>query len=586
MCGILLDFNPEQMNSAQRFAEALSLLGHRGPDHIQYHTDEPTQTRIGHTRLSFFDLTEKGHQPISDKEQEYWISFNGEIYNHRELRRELSTHYSFQGRSDTEVILAGYKLHGPSYFQKLKGMFAFVILDLRSQSICFARDRFGIKPLYYYFGENGFSISSELKPLHHLGKCQSIEPSAISDYLTYRFIPSPKSIWKSVFKLEPAHFGIYSIPEATLHVTPYWELSYNPSRQSVQQITDEFEGRFQQSVIEHSLADVPVGGFQSAGMDSTAISSARHRLGHSINTYSIGFENWPKSEHADAQAISEHLKHRHRQRIVGDSDYGILQKMPNCYDEPIADISILPTYLISELAAQHSKAVMSGEGADELLGGYHWQHELNEQLKSPWNRWRFNSADLEKHYAQSMAMGLFDRTELLAAAGPSLLGSIPDNPTWFYQSQIKADWPSMKALQYLDIRSFMGELVLTKIDRASMAHSLEARVPFLDHELVEFLFQTPPSLLWQKGKQKPLLAPILSKQVPPSLYNRPKQGFVGPDPFYMNRQLYQEGLKDSLLVQQGWIRPEYLNEQLQQPYNWRLWKLLILENWLRRWNPS
>jgi asparagine synthase (glutamine-hydrolysing) len=257
--------------------------------------------------------------------------------------------------------------------------------------------------------------------------------------------------------------------------------------------------------------------------------------------------------------------------------------MPQCYDEPIADISILPTYLVSELAAQGNKAVMGGEGADELLGGYHWQHSWNLRQTKAWNRWNYKPGQLLSHYVDNMSMGLFDRHELAMAAGTALTPHLHEDPFWFYRRHVRTDLPSQKALQWLDIRSFMGELVLTKIDRASMAHSLEVRVPFLDHELVEFLFHLPTSMIWQKDHQKPLLESFLSPHIPSIYYNRPKQGFVGPDPFYMNKELYRKGLKNSLLVQQGWIKAEYIEQQLNQDYNWRLWKLLILENWLKHW---
>lgn len=583
MCGILLHSNPEQPINIPVFASALDSLLHRGPDHQSYESLLDGHLLLGQTRLSFLDLSPSGNPPLSNRQKSLWAILNGEIYNHLELRQEWQSQYEFKGHSDTELLLAGYSIMGLDFLSKLKGMFALVLVDTQSQTVLAARDRFGIKPLYVYSGAKGFALASELKPLHRLGLTQTIDGSSIADYLTYRFIPSPKSIWKDIRKLEPAQFLLYNTQSQEFKIDSYWELKYNPNPSSSSNIQEEFQERLLTSIEQHARADVPIGGFQSAGMDSTAISLGRHLLGHQIDTYSIGFEAWGNSEHKDAESIASHLNHRHHVRMVNDSDYDVLQLMPQFYDEPIADISILPTYLVSQLASQGSKAVMGGEGADELLGGYHWQHSWNLRQTNAWNRWRYKPEHLLSHYADNMSMGLFDRQELYLAAGTALAPHLREDPYWFYRRHLRTDLPSQKALQWLDIRSFMGELVLTKIDRASMARSLEVRVPFLDHELVEFLFQLPTNMIWKKGQQKPLLESFISPHIPSSYYNRPKQGFVGPDPFYMNKELYQKGLKNSLLVQQRWIKAEYIEQQLGQDYNWRLWKLLLLENWLKQW---
>ena len=583
MCGILLQFNPASPLVTSEFEAALQLLTHRGPDHQGHQSLMNGQLMMGQTRLSFMDLSPNGHAPMSNAQQTLWAILNGEIYNYQELRKEWEHQYPFKSHSDTEILLAGYTLLGNDFLSKLKGMFAFALVDTQTNTILAARDRFGIKPLYFHHSTKGLALASELKPLHHLGLASEIDPTSIADYLTYRFIPSPKCIWQGIGKLEPGQVLTFNTQQNHPKFTSYWSLNYNPSSSSLTTIKDEFRDKLLTSIEQHSRADVAIGGFQSAGMDSSAISLGRHLLGEKIDTYSIGFDSWQNSEHGDAALIAQQLEHRHHVRMVTDSDYDILQRMPICYDEPIADISILPTYLVSELAAKGNKAVMGGEGADELLGGYHWQHSWNMNQANAWNRWRYKPQQLKNHYIDSMSMGLFDNQELYAAAGNSLIQYIQDDPFWFYQQHLRSDIPSQKALQWLDIRSFMGELVLTKIDRASMAHSLEVRVPFLDHELVEFLFNLPTSVIWKKGQQKPLLQSFLSPHVPAHLYNRPKQGFVGPDPFYMNKDLYRNGLKNSLLVQQGWIKADYIEQQLNQDYNWKLWKLLILENWLKHW---
>jgi asparagine synthase (glutamine-hydrolysing) len=588
MGGILGQINKSDHVNADVFSQMLHTIHHRGPDGNGVYFDENNCLAFGHTRLAFLDLSEAGKQPFVSNNEQIIVTFNGEIYNFLELKKELLNSYNFITNTDTEVIIASYQTWGLAFVNKLKGMFAIAIYDKKINKIFLIRDRFGIKPLYYFYNESHLIFASELKAILASGLVRKeIDFSSFSDYFVYRYIPSPKTIWKTIFKIPPANYLSFDLDTFSFSLFEYWELKSNNEQENKNLLIDQINEILQLSVSEHIRADVPIGSFLSGGYDSSAMVHYMKNLGINPETFSIGFKNWEKSEHQFAQIVATHLNVPNKYVIADEKSLDLVNIMPKVYDEPIADISIVPTYMVSKLAKQNVKAVLSGEGADEIFGGYTWQHQFYEEIynKKWWQKIMsiFIKQDTVNYYANAMAMGWFDKEELESMLFPSLHQFIPSDVHWFYRKNFKNNLTPLKSIQYLDMKCFMGELVLTKIDRASMANSLEVRVPFLDHVLFEKIFSLKESQYFKKDQTKYLLFENIKKYLPSSILNRKKQGFVGPDSYYMNIAYYQKELANSNLVKHHIINQSYLDNLLKQEYNWKLWKILIMEKWFSHW---
>lgn len=591
MCGIvgLLQVNKQiRVDDFTRMRESLT---HRGPDDAHSEFFENAHIALGHRRLSFLDLSPAGRQPMSNEDQSVWIVFNGEIYNYIELREQLqAAGHTFHTQTDTEVIVHGYEEWGQAVLTRLKGMFAFGLLDINRQNIWLARDRFGIKPLYYSCQPGLFAFASELKSFvaSKLFKME-LDISSVADYLVYRYVPSPKTIWKSFNKLPPAHSLNYDYNTGRMEMNEYWKVPFAENDVPARQLVADFGRKLSASISIHARSDVPVGSFLSGGYDSSAIVQYLAGFGHRAETFSIGFEGWHESEHQYAAKVAETFDVPMHHELIDKASLELLEVMPEVYDEPIADISIIPTWLVSRLAARNVKAVMSGEGADELLGGYWWQKKIVEmQPEQNWmgrfiQKFRKSSFDTVEYYADAMAMGRFDRHEMRQAFEPAMHRFLPDDPEWFYRSHFNRSLSPLKSIQQLDIKCFMGELVLVKMDRASMAHSLEVRVPFLDHDLYQNVLGSKESSYFRSNVTKFLLHENIREKMPDIIINRPKQGFVGPLDFYEDMPKYHAILDNCRICQDGIIRREYVAKLFSRNDNWRLWKLAVLEKWYARW---
>lgn len=585
MCGIVGLITPNEPVNMSLFTHMVDMLEHRGPDDRGTFQSGDGFITLGHRRLSFLDLSPAGKQPLKSSNQNSWISFNGEIYNYLELKQELKPHYTFQTETDTEVVLAAYQTWGISFINKLKGMFAFAIYDEQENRLLLVRDRFGIKPLYYAHTGKQFIFASELKAIMRFGNVEKeLDYSAFADYFVYRYIPSPKTIWKGVHKLPPANYLEIDTQTLEQKMVEYWTLDSANQTPNDNELTKEIGYLLEQSVKEHTRADVPIGSFLSGGYDSSALVYYMTRIHQNPETFSIGFSKWEKSEDQFAKIVAQHLNVENESVIADEESLRLVDLMADVYDEPIADISIVPTYMVSDLARKKVKAVLSGEGADEIFGGYTWQQEFMQKPKTNWlAKLLGKKTDTVNFYAQAMAMGWFDKEELKRMLHPRLHQFIPDDVHWFYRKHYKPSLSPLKSIQYLDIKCFMGELVLTKIDRASMANSLEVRVPFLDHTLVEKVFSLSESAYFRPNQTKYLLFENIKNNLPPSILARKKQGFVGPDSYYMNLDFYRRELANSVLVKHQVINQHYLDELLQETYNWKLWKILVMEKWFKRW---
>ena len=590
MCGIIGILNFNDKVDEEKFVRLRDILTHRGPDGYGIYVNEKKNIALGHRRLSLIDLSESGTQPMCNEDKSVWLTANGEIYNYPELKRTLQQKgHTFFSSSDSEVIIHGYEEWGTDVLNKLKGMFAFGLWDEKKQQLFLARDRFGIKPLYYYINNNRFIFSSEIKAIIEDPDVErEIDFSSFCDFFVYRYIPSPKTIWKNIYKIPPAHYLIMK-RGGELQIQEYWELNSGNESISEKEVVAQTDQFLENSVKGHLLSDLPVGSFLSGGYDSSALVYYMSRLGHPTSTFSIGFKNWDKSEHQYAEIVARTFGTQHTSKIIDQQELGLLDKLSYYYDEPLADISTIPTFLVSELASQNVKAVVSGEGADEIFSGYTW-HKTGTSGMSFFEKINYYkdqcSAKTRKFslndYANAMSMGYFGKEELRQLLHPDICEHIPDDPLWFYRKHYKPELPGVKRFQYLDIKTFMGELVLTKVDRASMANSLEVRVPFLDHELVEFIFKHSVKTYIHKNVKKFLLYENIKAVLPREILERNKQGFVGPDSYYMNIGWYKNILSDSKLVADKIINANYADQLLAGKDHWRLWKIIIMEYWYRK----
>jgi len=593
MCGIngQINFNDKPIDPTL-FLKMRDTLTHRGPDGCGQYFSKDRKVALGHRRLTLIDLTEAGSQPMTNEDGSLWLTYNGEIYNFHKLRALLEkAGHRFVSSSDSEVIIHGYEEWGDQVLQRLKGMFAFALWDTKNRRLLLARDRFGIKPLYYHHNGEQFIFGSEIKAIvENPAVPRRLDYSSFCDFFVYRYVPSPKTIWQDVSKLPPAHcLTLEANGKAT--VKCYWEPHFGdkepPERVAIQ-TTDRL---LEASVKGHVISDVAVGSFLSGGYDSSALVHYMSRINYPRQTFAIGFENWPDSEHRYAELVAGQFGARHRSLVIGEQSLDIVEKLAGFYDEPIADISIVPTYLVSQMAAENVKAVLSGEGADELFCGYTWQRQYFDYYNNEvprWQRWK-NKLGLSKdsfaveYYSNAMAMGKFDNAQLRELLNDDLHKHIPEDSHWFYRQHYRNKLSPMKSIQLMDIKCFMAELVLVKIDRASMANSLEVRVPFLDHELYEYVLGLNESIYFKPDAKKFLLYENIRRHLPETIMQRKKQGFVGPDSYYMHIDWYASALRKGALINSGLIKRERLETFIQQKDHWRLWKLLVMEQWFKRW---
>lgn len=590
MCGIIGQINLTQPINEAEFLAMRDTLIHRGPDDAGHWTNASHTVALGHRRLAFLDLGPEGRQPLSSPDGRFHLTFNGEIYNYLELRAELeATGHQFRTQTDTEVILNGYAAWGTKVLTRLKGMFAFGLWDAARNRLFLARDRFGIKPLYWYAGPESFIFASELKGiLAHPPLPQKLNTAAMWDFFTYRYIPSPRTIWKNIQKLPPAHYLLFT-PGQEPHLEEYWRLTPGTKSADREVLIGEIDRLLEQSVAEHIRSDVPIGSFLSGGYDSSALVYYLHRLKYPTATFSIGFTGWDESEHQYADIVAQQFATDHHHELLHAGHLELVKELVHFYDEPIADISIIPTYRVSGLARTRVKAVLSGEGADELFAGYTWQQAFPDQFarQSSLRRWRekrgWETPFGREFYAEAMAMGRFRTRELFSLFAPAHRPPVLHDADWFYQQHHRPELNPLRQMQYLDVKTFMGELVLTKVDRASMAHSLEVRVPFLDHELFEYLFSIDEQVWYAQNQTKYPLYRVLQKHLPEKILRRRKQGFVGPDRYYQDIGRYNALVTDGALVEAGILNRRYLKKLVADRDHWRLWKVMVFELWYRKW---
>ncbi|MCL6621915.1 MAG: asparagine synthase (glutamine-hydrolyzing) [Syntrophobacterales bacterium] len=577
----------------------------------------PWDLFLGHRRLAVLDLSEAAAQPMAAQGR-YWISFNGEIYNYQELRRQLAAEgVTFRtANSDTEVLLWAFVRWGEECLRHLRGMFAFAILDLKARRLFLARDRLGKKPLYYYASPAGFQFASELKALLADPEVpRELDPVALSQYLLYGYIPSPRTIFRGLAKLPPAHLAWVELDRpGELRLRRYWQPVAAGPEGSWKDWQEEFEAELTAAVRLRLVSDVPLGAFSSGGLDSTLVVRQMHRLGAGpLRTFAIGFPEAEASELPWARQVATRYRTEHTEEVVSPDALALLPEVVRQFDEPFADSSALPTLIVSRLARRQVTVALSGDGGDEILAGYRRYHHA-ARLEHLWGpvpeglrRPLFGLLALAwparmrgKSFWQRAAAGghlyraIVSRDQALGLVRPELRPAPGDQD--LLHAHFTAAWEEgprdfLTRLQYVDLLTYLPEDILVKADRASMAASLELRCPLLDHRLVELALGLPQALKYDGRRQKVLLRHLLAADLGPGFVERPKNGFQMPLRRWLKGDVAAI-LTARLLPKEAPLyrlcQPEAVAALLrrflggQQDLSEDLWRLLVLDEWCRQ----
>jgi asparagine synthase (glutamine-hydrolysing) len=591
MCGIagIWNYKTRQPADRARLETITQALAHRGPDGSGYYTDG--DLGMGHRRLSIIDIG-GGHQPMCNEDSTIWITFNGEIYNYPELREQLLKRgHILRTNCDTEAIVHLYEDYGEDCFRLLRGMFALGIWDQKNQRLVLARDRIGIKPLFYGEGSSGLVFGSELKCVRDSGLISiEVDVTAIADLFTFNFIASPKTIYKDARSLEPGHYISFS--RQGIRKQPYWDLP----REELQLASErDYEKRLEEllhdAVRSHLLSDVPVGAFLSGGIDSSIVVALMSGMvSEPVMTCSIGFEEQEFNELSRARTIANVFHTNHYERTITPEPAKILRTLAGYYDEPFPDHSSIPTYAVSQLARERVKVVLSGDGGDENFAGYgHYARQLTLErcrrassiglrraLLFPFRKWspakqsgsigsRVHS-NLHQLTLSTREGYITARTFADASVREKLFSRDFHNELGDYDPRevlrkIYDQGPAFHPLSqafYLDLKTWLVDDILTKVDRASMANSLEVRVPLLDHKVVEFAFSLPLDLKLRKGRGKYLLRQVMKKRLPAGHLNLPKKGFRIPLHQWMRGKL--KGWAEDFIFADSFATP-FLNRE-------------------------
>lgn len=588
MCGIIGQVNNNNSVDEILFNKMRDSFSHRGPDGYGTEFLNNGKTALGHRRLSIIDLSELGKQPMCNEDGTVWLTFNGEIYNFQDIKTELLKYnHIFKSQSDSEVLIHGYEQWGINILlSKIKGMFAFAILDLNKNKLFAVRDRFGIKPLYYYLDSEKLIFASEIKAIiKHPDADKSLDFNAMADFLIYRYVPAPKSIYKKIKKLKAGNFLEFDITNFNLQINEYWNLTFRARKDiNFEQALSETNKLLKNSIKEHLVSDVPLGVFLSGGYDSTSLVHFMDQLKYPVKSFSIGFDGWEKSEHNDAQVIADLYKTNHQEQILPNQLGENIEKLSFYYDEPLGGSSFMPTFAVSKLAAQDVKVVLGGDGGDEVFAGYNWHYNILEEastLKGKIKNTLKGSERLLHLYRNQMDWSGFTYNELRSLFSLGTLGDYNPEDIWLYKQYDNPKLSNIKRLQLLDFNTFLPEVINTKVDRATMAYSIEARVPFLDHELVDYVFQLPDQFYYEKGTKKKMLYEILKENVPEKILNKKKQGFGAP---LANSTNFGKVILAGKMLDDGILNKNIVQSYIDQNQTKKIWALYLLENWYKCWN--
>ena len=628
MCGITGIFDTRGMAEIDR--SVLHRMNesqhHRGPDEGDMHIEPGVG--LGHRRLSIIDVS-TGQQPLFNEDGSVVIVFNGEVYNYAELIPELlALGHVFHTRSDTEVIVHAWEAWGADCVKRLRGMFAFVLWDRNRETLFLARDRLAVKPLYYaWLADGSFIFGSELKSLlAHGGLERDMDPLAVEEYFALGYVAEPRTIFRQARKLEPAHTLSIRRGQAaeTAVPQPYWDVHFTLDKPlSVDDACTELTARLTESVRLRMISEVPLGAFLSGGVDSSAVVAAMAGLSaEPVNTCSIGFDDPAFNEAAFAKTVADRYRTNHHVETVQSDDFDLIDTLARLYDEPYADSSAIPTYRVCQLARKHVTVALSGDGGDETFGGYrrYRLHLMEERMRSAlplsvrqpifgllgrvypkadWAPRVFRAKTTFEGIARSSVEAYFHSVSILSdPMREQLFSARFKRDIAGYSAQQVFDDHAARAgtddplalIQYIDLKTYLVGDINTKVDRASMAHSLEVREPLMDHELVEWLATLPSSLKIRGQEGKYLLKKAMEPLLPADILYRPKMGFAVPLARWFRgplKERVRQAVLGPRLAETGWFNPEYLKHLVEthqsgvRDYSAPLWTLLMFEAFLR-----
>ncbi|MDQ3051267.1 MAG: asparagine synthase (glutamine-hydrolyzing) [Bacteroidota bacterium] len=634
MCGIAGFYSLKGLFRKDQIGPMTDSVRHRGPDAEGEFFD--SVCGLGHRRLSIIDLSERGSQPMFSSDKRYVIVYNGEVYNYNEIGAKLGMSQGdrktvkLKSSSDTEVILEAFAANGPTFVHELNGMFAFAIYDTLNQELYIYRDRMGIKPLYFYWDGVNFAFASELKALKKLDQLSfEIDNEAINKFLHLGYVPAPLSIYKNIFKLKSGSW--LKINKDGLEIMKYWNLTSKISNHVITE-TDQAMVKLSDlliSSVQYQLkSDVPFGVFLSGGIDSSLVTAQAVMLSSvKVNTFSIGFEENSHNESEYAKAVARYLGTSHHEFIISYKDaLNLIDSITDTYDEPFSDSSCIPTMLVSKLAREYVTVTLSGEGGDELFlgyGAYKWAHYLNQPavkaLRKPaaalFSKMssRYQRVGRLLNYDQnanvmshifSQEQYLFSESEVHQLLNPEFRSKMKEPSGNLFDSvlrstnkkyapgQISVSERKMKAIELqaiYDLENYLQDDLLTKVDRASMKYSLETRVPYLDHRMVEFALNISPDLKYHNGTFKYILKKVLYQYVPKQFFDRPKQGFAIPLNKWLKtslKYLIDDYLSETVITKFNVVNYTEVKKLKDAFFNGhdflynRIWLIIVLHMWL------
>jgi len=627
MCGISGFFSKVDLSNYENLISKMNdSLDHRGPDDSGYWFDESKKIALAHKRLSILDLSIAGHQPMFSDSGRFVIVFNGEIYNHLDVRKKIEINKSviWKSNSDTETLLNAIELIGlDSTLQICNGMFAFSLWDRKYNELILVRDRIGEKPLYYGCIEGTLYFASELKAIKNILQDKlTVNFNAISSFLSNGYVKNPNTIWKNISKLDPGSYLKFNINtiENFQPIKYYWTLEEtitnakaNPYKESLTDAIFDLEKTLIKSISDQMISDVPIGAFLSGGIDSTIVVALMQQISKNpINTFTIGFDEQKLNEAVFAKNISKHLNTNHTELYVSDSmARDIIPQINDIYDEPFGDSSAIPTILASKLAKSMVTVSLSGDGGDELFAGYTKYVKANTLKTFSHYYSLFPIKLLKKTFSNNSnvlkKIDIFSRMSKILNKEDfyfSYINQWSDNPLLNLENNFiekinnefldKLD-NQIEIMMYLDMKNYLSDDILVKVDRAAMSVGLETRVPMLDKNVIELAWALPMHFKYRNGEKKYILKQLLNKHTPKELYNRPKMGFGAPVGEWLNgplRDWAEDLLSKDNINKFGVLHYEKVNkrwvEHKSKIYNWKdsLWNVLMLQSWLNSQNKN
>ncbi len=609
MCGFCGYLNQRQDIDPALLAQMQDTMVHRGPDEEGSFTDR--NLGLAFRRLRIIDL-EKGSQPMGNEDETLWLVCNGEIYNYKELRQDLTAKgHSFRSRSDVEVILHLYEEYREGCLDKLRGMFSLVLWDKKEKTLFAARDRFGIKPFFYFYNGSTLAFASEAKALLEMPQVsREVEEASFAHYLTYQYVPEPATMFKDIYKLPAAHYFTCRAGERPKPLR-YWQASFAPQNRPLPDLLAETRSLLQETVDLHLASDVPLGCFLSSGIDSS-LTSALAAKRQPLSTFSVGYADTDYSELQEARATARFLATDHHEYVISPGDF--LENLPRLVrhlDEPVADPAAISLYFVARLAAEKITVTLSGEGADEVFGGYGIYREpfsLAPYKKLPafLRKALYRGSRLlpplpgkgylargyipleDRYFGNAFIFNQAEKTRLMAGGLKPLDPRLVTAPLY----REAEEYDDVTKMQYIDIHTWMPGDILVKADKMTMANSLELRVPYLDHKLFEFTAQIPLKYKIRRRQTKYLLRQAFTDLLPPEVTNRPKKGFPVPTRLWLKEKKFQKHFHDLLADKRAsrWLSQKAVRELYRQHREGRadnsrkLWTLLIFLTWLRVFN--